>query len=200
LKQEALALISNLENRSKEEEYYFRYELSGLGTLIEKGWDFHTEIPLLISELANFLDITEKKLNKSIASLKLVSERVRMYEEDFLCGQEYFNEISVLALIVYIGEVIIKAVNGRWELICEKIHLGSIRKYRWTVKIFNSQDLELTDFLFNVRSGLTQYACHGYGFRADLLVKYYIRADRQQDDTIWRDTKYYPKKEYGNRS
>jgi hypothetical protein len=192
LEQEVISLISILKDEEIKEMYYGRYELSGLGTLIDEGFDFHTEIPSLISKLADFLDIPEKKLNKSVASLKLVSERVHVYEEDFLCGQEYFDEISVLALVVYIGEVIIKAVRGRWEISSKKIHLIDIRKYRWTMKIFNSQDLELTGFLFNVSCGLTEHTCQR--FRADLLVKYYIRADRDQDDTIWRDTKFRPKK------
>jgi hypothetical protein len=192
LQQKAITLISSLEDKEIEEMYFCRYELSGLGTLIDEGFDFYTEIPSLISKLADFLDIPEKKLNKSVASLKLVSERVHVYEEDFLCDQEYFDEISVLALVIYIGEVIIKAVQGRWELSSKKIHIVDIRKYRWTMKIFNSQDLELTDFLFSVLCGLREYTCQQ--FRADLLVKLYIRADRQQDDTIWRDTKPCPKK------
>jgi hypothetical protein len=192
LKQEVANLISILEDREIEEIYHCRYELSGLGTLIDEGFDFHTEIPALILKLADFLDISEKKLNKSVSSLKLVSERVHLYEEYFLCDQEYFDEIPVLALIVYVGEVIIKAVNGRWEITSKKIHLGSIRKYRWTMKIFNSQDRELTWFLSNVGSGLREYTCQQ--FRADLLVKYYIRADRQNDDTIWCNTKPCPKK------
>jgi hypothetical protein len=192
LKQEVANLISILEDREIEEIYHCRYELSGLGTLIDEGFDFHTEIPSLISKLADFLAISEKKLNKSVSSLKLVSERVHLYEEVFLCDQEYFDEISVLALMVYIGEVIIKAVNGRWKITSKKIHLGSIRKYRWTMKIFNSQYRELTWFLSDVGSGLREYTCQQ--FRADLLVKYYIRADRQQDDTIWRDTKPCPQK------
>jgi hypothetical protein len=193
LQQKAITVISSLENREIEEMYFCRYELSGLGTLIDEGFDFYTEIPSLISKLADFLDIPEKKLNKSVASLKLVSERVHVYEEDFLCDQEYFDEISVLALAVYIGEVIIKAINGRWELSSKKIHIVDIRKYRWTMKIFNSQNLELTRFLFDIGNCLREYACQG--FRADLLAKYYIRADdRQQDDTIWRDTKPCPKK------
>ena len=192
LKQEAMALISSCEGEEIKEMYYGRYELSGLGTLIDEGFDFYTEIPSLISKLADFLDIPEKKLNKSVASLKLVSERVHVYEEDFLCDQEYFDEISVLALAVYIGEVIIKAVQGRWEISSKKIHIVDIRKYRWTMKIFNSQNLELTSFLSDIRSCLREYTCQS--FRADLLVKYYIQADRRQDDTIWRDTKSYPKK------
>jgi hypothetical protein len=192
LKQEVTNLISILNEEEIKEMYYGRYEFSGLGTLIDEGFDFYTEIPSLISKLADFLDIPKKKLNKSVASLKLVSERVRVYEEDFLCGQEYFDEISVLALAVYIGEVIIKAVNGRWEISCKKIHRIDIRKYRWTMKILNSQDLELTRFLFDIGNCLGEYTCQQ--FRADLLVKYYIRADRNQDDTIWRDTRPCPKK------
>jgi hypothetical protein len=191
LKQEVTNLISILNEKEIKEMYYGRYELSGLGTLIDEGFDFYTEIPSLISKLADFLDIPEKKLNKSVSSLKLVSERVRAHEEDFLCDQEYFDEISVLALAVYIGEVIIKAVRGRWEISCKKIHIIDIRKYRWTMKIFNSQNLELTRFLFDIRNCLREY---NYGFRADLLVKYYIRADRNQDDTIWEDMKPCPKK------
>jgi hypothetical protein len=192
LKQKIINLSSSLKNREIKEMYYGRYELRGLGTLIDEGFDFYTEIPSLISKLADFLDIPEKKLNKSVASLKLVSERVHMYEKDFLCDQEYFDEISVLALAVYIGEVIIKAINGRWELSSKKIHIVDIRKYRWTMKIFNSQNLELTRFLFDIGNCLREYTCQS--FRADLLAKYYIRADRQQDDTIWRDTKSCPKK------
>jgi hypothetical protein len=192
LKQKIITLSSSLKDREIAEMYYGRYELSGLGTLLDEGFDFYTEIPSLISKLADFLDIPEKKLNKSVASLKLVSEHVHIYEEDFLCDQEYFDEISVLALAVYIGEVIIKAINGRWELSSKKIHIVDIRKYRWTMKIFNSQNLELTRFLFDIGNCLREYTCQG--FRADLLAKYYIRADRQQDDTIWRDTKPCPKK------
>jgi hypothetical protein len=192
LKQEVTTLIPMLNEKEIKEMYYGRYELSGLGTLIDEGFDFPTEIPSLISKLADFLDIPEKKLNKSLASLKLVSERVHVYEEDFLCGQEYFDEISVLALAVYIGEVVIKAVGGRWGISSKKIHIIDIRKYRWTMRIFNSQNLELTRFLFDIGSCLRKYSCQG--FRADLLVKYYIRADRSQDDTIWRDTKPCSKK------
>jgi hypothetical protein len=192
LKQEVTTLIPMLNEKEIKEMYYGRYELSGLGTLIDEGFDFPTEIPSLISKLADFLDIPEKKLNKSVASLKLVSERVHVYEEDFLCGQEYFDEISVLALAVYIGEVVIKAVGGRWGISSKKIHIIDIRKYRWTMRIFNSQNLELTRFLFDIGSCLRKYSCQG--FRADLLVKYYIRADRSQDDTIWRDTKPCSKK------
>jgi hypothetical protein len=69
--------------------------------------------------------------------------------------------------------------------------LGSVRKYRWVMKILNSKDRELEDFLFHVRSSLREYTYEQ--FRADSLVKYYIRADREQDETIWRDTTPYPK-------
>jgi hypothetical protein len=87
--------------------------------------------------------------------------------------------------------VIIKAVKEEWRISAEKIQLGSIRKYRWMMKLVNSKDRDLEDFLFNVRSSLREYTYKQ--FSADSLVKYYIRADREEDETIWRDTTPYPK-------
>jgi hypothetical protein len=191
LEREVTAHASQFTQHETDEIHHFRYELSGLETWINEGHNFYLEIPFLISRLSDVLSIPKSKLNKSVNSLRLVNNRVHASGENFLCDQEYFDEISFLALTVYIGEVVIKAVKGEWRISAEKFQLGSIRKYRWVMKIFNSKDRELEDFLFNMRSSLRKYTYEQ--FRADSLVKYYIRADREQDDTIWRDTTPYPK-------
>ncbi len=190
LVQEVTSSISVFENHQIEDGFLSRYEFSGLGTLMDEGFDFYSEIPILISKLANSLNIPEKKLNKSVSSLKLISDGIHSCGEKFLCDQEYFDEMSFLALAVYIGEVIIKAVDGKWRINnIQKIHRGEIRRYYWTLRLFNSKDRELESFLFDITNRLMEYSYKGS--RIDCLVKFYIQADREQDETTWEDTTPY---------
>lgn len=193
LEQEVISTVDIIKNYQIDtKKLTNRYDFSGLEILINKGLDFYSEIiPLSVSRLSDILNIPRKKLNKSVSSLKLVSECIRTNGEIFLCDRDFFDEEAFLILSIYIGEVIIKSINGEWKISSEKIHLGEILKYRWTMKIFNSKAKELDRFMFDMVNSLREYSYKQ--FNAKSLVEGYIRTDREQDDTIWRDTTIYPK-------
>jgi hypothetical protein len=188
--------ISEIKSYKPEDNYDNRYNLCGLDNFIKEGHDFHSDRALLISHLSIISGIPEKKLNKSINSLQLIDKFVRVNGKNILIDVEDFDEKTFLSLIVYIGEVIIKAVDGEWKLSAEKFRTGSIFSYHWTIKIFNSKDEELKAFIHNICDNLSR---HTYdGCRIKRIVDLYIRANQQEMvnkiEHVWCDTKPYLKK------
>jgi hypothetical protein len=126
-------------------------------------------------------------LNKSVNSLKLIDEVIRIKGErlNLLSYKNSLNYKTFFALTVYIGEVIVKAIDGEWRISAEKSRLGNGNQYRWMIRISNSQGRELGGFIDHIQQQLWEYSYPGCRFHG--LVKSYIREDRNQDDSTWRD-------------
>jgi hypothetical protein len=196
IKKTAFLRISEIKSYKPKNNYDNRYNLCGLDNFTKEGYDFYSDTALLISHLSIISGIPEKKLNKSVNSLKLIDEFVRNDGRDILIDVDEFDEKTFLSLIVYVGEVIIKAVDGEWKLSVEKFRTGSVLSYHWTVKIFNSKGEELKAFIRNICDNLSR---HTYdGCRIKRIVELYIHANQQESfnkiEHVWRDTKPYPKK------
>jgi hypothetical protein len=198
LKREATKLVSAIKidkSKIREAHYYNRYQLAGLDRLIEEK-DFDSEIPLLISSFSKAFNIPEKKLNKSVNSLTLINESIRTQgkNKNILYDTDPFDRHLFLALLVYIGEVIIKAVNGKWKVNPERIHItGSGPQYHWNLRILNSEGRVLKDFLNNICAHLS---IHGYmNCRINKQVELYISADKKRDEYTWYDFQEYNNKQ-----
>jgi hypothetical protein len=200
LKREAVKLISGTKiHPSKFEEeyccnrYYNRYNLAGLDSLIAEGKDFNSEISLLILSLSNTLNIPLNKLNKSVNSLKLIDESIRTDARNMSYDTDNFDENSFLSLLVYVGEVIIKAIDGKWKVNPERIHItGHGPQYHWNLRILNSEGRVLKDFIDNICHHIS---IHSYmGCRIKKQVERYIAADKKQDEYTWYDLKPSSKK------
>ena len=195
LKREAIKLISGTEiHTNKLEEYYYnRYNLAGLDSLMAEGKDFNLEISLLIISLSDTLNIPVNKLNKSVNSLKLIDESIRTDARNMSYDTDTFDENSFLSLLVYVGEVIIKAVDGKWKVNPERIHItGHGPQYHWNLRILNSEGRVLKDFINNICGHLS---IHSYmGCRIKRQVELYISADKKRDEYTWYDFKPYYKK------
>jgi hypothetical protein len=168
-----------------------RHPLRELDTLIIEGQDFFLEIiPLQISKLAQTFNIPSKSLNRSVSSVKLIQEVIRtsgydlniiLEREDYFESLIRFDDKVFFALIVYLGEVIIKAVDGEWRVSAEKTYLGECPQYRWMIRIFNSQNKELFHFIDHALQGLwddTYERC-----RFHRLIQSYIK--EQNHVTVW---------------
>ncbi len=188
--------ISEIKSYKPESNYDNTYNLCGLDNFIKEGHDFYLDTALLISHLSIISGIPEKKLNKSVNSLKLIDKFVHTDGKNILIDVDDFDEKTFLSLLVYVGEVIIKAVNGEWKLSADKFRTGSVFSYHWTIKIFNSKGKELKVFIGNICDNLST---HTYdGCRIKRIVELYIRANQQESlnkiEYVWHDTKPYPKK------
>jgi hypothetical protein len=148
---------------------------------------------LLIVKLSNTLNIPLNKLNRSVNSLKLIDESIRADPKNTLYNSDRFDENSFLSLLVYIGEVIIKAVDGKWKTNPERIHItGHGPQYHWNLRILNSEGRVLKDFINNICGHIS---IHGYrGCRIKKQVELYIAADKKRDEYTWYDFKPYYKK------
>lgn len=176
-------LSVNLEIEDMKNDYYPKYPLSGLEKLLTEGGEFTSESISLISKLSSVSNIPLKKLNKSVISLKSIDTFIRYNGNYFLCDTDSFNEDYFLALVVYIGEVIIKKVNGRWIVSIDKINLGGDIKYRWTLNILNSRNEYLKSFINDICNMLGEYTYTQSNIKR--LIEDYIDADRQQDEFTW---------------
>jgi hypothetical protein len=196
LNREIIKLISGIENDKlgiKQMHYYNRYILSSLDELVTRGKDFNLEISLLTLSLSSTLNIPLNKLNKSVNSLKLIDESIRVNPRNMSYDTDNFDENSFLSLLVYVGEVIIKAVDGKWKVNPERIHItGHGSQYHWNLRILNSEGRVLKDFINNICAHLS---VHGYmGCRIKKQVELYIAADKKRDEYTWYDFKPYSKK------
>jgi hypothetical protein len=176
-------LSVNLEIEDIKNNYYPKYPLSGLEKLLTEGGEFTSESTSLISKLSSVSNIPLKKLNKSLSSLNSIDTFIRHDGNDFLYDTDSFNENYFLALVVYVGEVIIKKVNGRWIMSITKINLGGDIKYRWTLNILNSRNEYLKFFVKDMCNMLGEYTHTQSNIKR--LVETYINADKTQDKFTW---------------
>jgi hypothetical protein len=180
----AITILSvNQEIEDIKNDYYPKYPLSGLEKLLTKGDEFTSEITSLTSKLSSASNIPLKKLNKSVNSLKSIDTFIRHNGNDFLYDTDSFNEDYFLALIVYVGEVIIKKNNGKWIINIAKINLGGDIKYRWTLNILNSKNEYLKSFVGDMCNMLGKYTYTQSNIKR--LVETYTSADREQDEFTW---------------
>jgi hypothetical protein len=198
LNSDTTELISTIESdasKTRETHYYSRYKLASLDELIKKRKDFNSEIPLLISILSNAFNIPEKKFNKSVNSLNFINEFIRTdgKNKNILYDTDPFDQHLFLALLVYVGEVIIKAVDGKWKVNPERIYItGFGPQYHWNLRILNSEGRVLKDFVSNICDHLS---IHGYtNCRIRRQVELYIIADKKRDEYTWYDFQPYYKK------
>lgn len=103
------------------------YVLSRLDLMIQNGDDFHPKIPFFISTLSMKLDIPMRQLTKSINSLKSVDKAIRLNGKKYLVRSKSFDDLFFLSLVVYVGEVIIKNVSGKWEVNVERVVASNVK-------------------------------------------------------------------------
>ena len=76
-----------------------------------QGQNFLDSIPVLIDNLASYLNIPKEQLNKTLESLEQIDRLVRRK------GRRKFLEPKIFsALLAYVGETINQETNARWEL------------------------------------------------------------------------------------
>jgi hypothetical protein len=171
--------------KNRQNLYCPNYPLSGLDLLLAEGHNFYSEIANLILKLSSISNIPIKKLNRSISSLTLIDNFIRTNGQNLLWNTTNFDKDNFLALITYIGEIIIKNVNGRWSVSSEKINLAGNIEYHWTIKIFNSRNQFLKNFIDDLCDNLEE---HTYKqSRIKRLIEDYIHEDRMQDKSTWCD-------------
>jgi hypothetical protein len=158
-------------------EVHDNYVLLALDDLINKGYDFFAEIPHSILKLSNTLEIPEKKLTKSISSLKIIDCIIQTGKINPLRSTKSFLE-----LIVYVGEVVIKAIDGRWEIKAKKIRSTSLQ-YHWTIEIFDSRNRRLRHFVSYICDHLSE---ESYMYcRIEEQVKLFIKENIKSDSIYW---------------
>lgn len=81
-----------------------------LATLLPQERAFIEHVPALVSELSVQLGIPAEALDGSESSLGLVERRLRREPE------RHFDPARVAPLVAYVGEVLRKATDGRWEM------------------------------------------------------------------------------------
>ncbi len=164
------------------------YLLSELDSIIQNGDDFCSRIPFLISTLSEKLDIPTKRLNKSISSLKLVDEAIRLNGKKYLVDRSSYDSLFFLSLVIYVGEIIIKNTNGRWEISANRVLATHSLQYHWTLKIFNSSNLELNAFIESMSLGLTRMTYMNSNIMGD--VRRYLHNNQNDHEYMWRDVNH----------
>lgn len=81
-----------------------------LATLLPQQRAFVEHVPALVAELSVQLGIPAEALDGSESSLGLVERRLRREPE------RHFDPARVAPLVAYVGEVLRKATDGRWEM------------------------------------------------------------------------------------
>lgn len=81
-----------------------------LATLLPQERAFIEHVPALVSELSVQLGIPAEALDGSESSLGLVERRLRREPE------RHFDPARVAPLVGYVGEVLRKATDGRWDM------------------------------------------------------------------------------------
>ncbi|MBV6627410.1 MAG: hypothetical protein KI793_31460 [Rivularia sp. (in: Bacteria)] len=76
-----------------------------------QGQNFLDSIPVLIDNLASYLDIPKEQLNKTLESLEQIDRLVRRKGRRKFLKPKLFS-----ALLAYVGEAINQEINSCWEL------------------------------------------------------------------------------------
>lgn len=76
-----------------------------------QGQKFLDSIPILINNLASYLNIPKEQLNKTLESLEQIDKLVRRKGR-----RKFLKPKLFLALLAYVGETINQEINACWEL------------------------------------------------------------------------------------
>jgi hypothetical protein len=168
---------------SEKEKHAIVFPLCELDNMIREGLSLPRDIPSLISVLSQDFNIPHKKLNMSLNSLKLIDESIRSGNTSVVLTPNSFNGRVFLALIIYIGEVLIKNTRGRWETCVEEMPSPLTYSYHWNIKIYDSKGRLLRFFTNSICDNLEE--CTYRSSRIRNLIMSFIKAFKEDDDLVW---------------